>query len=69
MMVMAVMNTGGAAYADDGATRCVRASPPSQVDLTLQLDSLFRRSLHKLALDVARAHGADASVIASIQQR
>ena len=45
--------------------------PPSspQVELAAQLDTLFKRSLHKLALDVARAEGADAATIASIQQR
>jgi len=40
-----------------------------EVDLTVQLDALFRRSLHKLALDIARAHNADASTIAGIQQK
>jgi hypothetical protein len=44
-------------------------SPTTQVDLALQLDSLFRRSLHKLALDLARAHNADAPTLASIQQK
>lgn len=41
----------------------------SQVDLAAQLDVFFKRSLHKLALDVARAEGADATTIASIHQR
>ena len=41
----------------------------SQAELVTQLDSLFRRSMYKLALDVARAHSVDAATIATIQQR
>ena len=44
-------------------------SHTDQVELASQLDVLFKRSLHKLALDVARADGADLATIASIQQR
>ncbi|KAG1673844.1 hypothetical protein FOA52_012869 [Chlamydomonas sp. UWO 241] len=40
-----------------------------QVELSAQLDTLFKRSLHKLALEVAKAEGADAATIASIQHR
>ena len=41
----------------------------NQAELATQLDVLFKRSLHKLALDVARADGADLATIANIQQR
>jgi hypothetical protein len=40
-----------------------------QIELALQLEALYKRSLHKLALDLARACVADAATIASIQQR
>ncbi|GAX83865.1 hypothetical protein CEUSTIGMA_g11290.t1 [Chlamydomonas eustigma] len=40
-----------------------------EVELAAQLDVLFKRSLHKLALDIARAEGADSATIANIQQR
>ncbi|PNW86687.1 hypothetical protein CHLRE_02g095074v5 [Chlamydomonas reinhardtii] len=49
-----------------------------EIDLATQLEALLRRSLHKLALDVARAWGqgggsggpgADAATLASIHQR
>lgn len=35
----------------------------------LQLEVLFKRSLHKLALDLAVRSGADPSLIAAIHQR
>ena len=41
----------------------------SEVDLQLQLDVLFKRSLHKLAVELATAHSADSSAIAIIHQR
>ncbi|KAG2427668.1 hypothetical protein HXX76_012317 [Chlamydomonas incerta] len=54
-----------------GAAWCYR-----EIDLASQLEALLRRSLHKLALDVARAWGqsspgagADAATLASIHQR
>ncbi len=34
-----------------------------------QLDTLFKRSLHKLALDLATAQQADAGTVAGIHQR
>ncbi|KAI8469810.1 MAG: hypothetical protein J3K34DRAFT_511770 [Monoraphidium minutum] len=40
-----------------------------EVELGTQLDVLFKRSLHKLALDMALVHGADAATLASIHQR
>lgn len=38
----------------------------TEVGLASQLESLFKRSLHKLALDVARAVKVDAATEASI---
>jgi hypothetical protein len=35
-----------------------------EVDLSLQLEALFKRSLHKLALDVARSEQSSPAVIA-----
>jgi hypothetical protein len=34
-----------------------------------QLEALFKRSLHKLALDLALCHDADPELIAAIRQR
>lgn len=46
---------------------CPRSFP--QVELGTQLEALFRRSQHRLALDVARASGAGPAVLAGIQQK
>lgn len=35
----------------------------------LQLEVLFKRSLHKLALDLAISHDADPELVAAIRQR
>jgi hypothetical protein len=40
-----------------------------EAELPAQLEALFRRSLYKLALQVAEAHGADAATRATIHQR
>jgi hypothetical protein len=45
------------------------APPLPQCPLSTQLDAFFKRSLHKLALDVARAQRCDAATLAGIQQR
>lgn len=44
----------------------MRDSPRCHV---VQLDTLFKRSLHKLTLDLAKAQEADATTIANIHQR
>ena len=36
---------------------------------SLQLEVLFKRSLHKLALDLATSHDADPELVAAIRQR
>eukprot|EP00878_Enallax_costatus_P016671 GHUV01017491.1.p1 GENE.GHUV01017491.1~~GHUV01017491.1.p1 ORF type:complete len:607 (+),score=167.44 GHUV01017491.1:135-1823(+) len=40
-----------------------------EVELATQLEVLFKRSLHKLALDLATSHDADPELVAAIRQR